>query len=356
MTVTTSIKTTEPDWSWLSGNARLINLSGKLLGAHIAHAGLIMFWAGSTTLLEVSQFTPDLSIYEQDFLLIPNLARLGWGIGAGGEVVSTYPYFVIGILHLVASAVLGAGGLFHVFRGAEALKDGDGRAPKFHYEWDDPKKLGFILGHHLIFLGVAALLFVGKATLWGGIYDPAVEDVRIITNPTTSPFTIFGYVFGFDHGSWNPLGMAAVNNLEDVIGGHVWIGLICIAGGAWHITTEPLSWAKKVLTYNGHAILSYSLAGVALMAFTSGYFVAFNDLVFPQVFYGDDLTQFSAIQFSLCGTFLGGHLWHAVKAKSDLPKPEGRVLSDKDTFTTIMTAFLVLSVIVISLILLSAKP
>ena len=356
MTATTPTSTIQPEDSWLSGNARLIDLSGQLLGAHIAHAGLIMFWAGSITLLEVSGFTPGVPMYDQNLLLIPNLARLGWGIGAGGEVVNTYPYFVIGILHLISSAVLGAGGLFHVFRGAAVLKDGEGRAPKFHYEWDDPKKLGFILGHHLIFLGVAALLFVGKATLWGGIYDPAIENVRVITNPTLSPFTIFGYVFGFDHGSWNPIGMAAVNNLEDVIGGHIWIGLMCVVGGAWHITTEPLSWAKKAFTYNGHAILSYSLAGVALMAFTSGYFVAFNDLVYPEVFYGADLTQFAAIQFSLCGAFLGGHLWHAIKAKSGIPKPQGNILSDKDMFSTIMTAFLVLSVIVISLILLSAKP
>ncbi|MGK7934881.1 MAG: chlorophyll a/b binding light-harvesting protein [Xenococcaceae cyanobacterium] len=355
MTATTSINTSQED-SWVYGNARLIDLSGQLLGAHIAHAGLIMFWAGSITLLEVTRFTSGVPMYDQNLLLIPNLARMGWGIGAGGEVVSTYPYFVIGILHLVASAVLGAGGLFHVFRGPAVLKNGDGRAPKFHYEWDDPKKLGFILGHHLIFLGVAALLFVGKAVLWGGIYDPAIEDVRIIANPTISPFTIFGYIFGLDHGSWNPLGMAAVDNLEDVIGGHIWIGVMCVAGGAWHITTEPLSWAKKAFTYNGHAILSYSLAGVALMAFTSGYFVAFNDLVYPEVFYGADSTQFAAVQFSLCATFLGGHLWHAIKAKSGLPKPQGNILSDKDMFSAIMTAFLVLSVIVISLILLSAKP
>lgn len=349
MTSTTNVSSN--DYSWLSGNARLIDLSGQLLGAHIAHAGLIMFWAGSITLLEMDRFVPNVPLNEQGLLLLPNLARLGWGVSAGSEVVSLYPFFVIGILHLIASAVLGAGGLFHVFRGAANLKNASGRAVKFHYEWNDPKQLGFILGHHLIFLGVAALLFVGKAMFWGGIYDSVTEDVRLVTEPTLNPVIIFGYLFGIKDGMWNPLGMAAVDNLEDVIGGHIWVGIACIVGGAWHIVKEPFGFARNTLTYNGHAILSYSLAGVALMAFTSGYFVAFNTMAFPPELYGADLGQFSGVQFTLCATFLGGHVWHALKSKD-----EYGTLHEQDKFNAVIAGFIVLAIAVTSLVLLSVKP
>ncbi|MEM7590266.1 MAG: chlorophyll a/b binding light-harvesting protein [Cyanobacteria bacterium P01_A01_bin.83] len=346
MTTTTNVS--NQNYSWLSGNARLIDLSGQLLGAHIAHAGLIMFWAGSITLLEIDRFVPNIPINEQGLLLLPNLARLGWGVGAEGEIVNLYPYFVIGMLHLIASAVLGAGGLFHVFRGAANLKDVSGRAAKFHYEWNDPKQLGFILGHHLIFLGAAALLFVGKAMVWGGIYDAVAGNVRLVTEPTLNPVTIFGYLFGLKDGVWNPLGMAAVDNLEDVVGGHIWVGVACIAGGAWHIVQEPFAWARNSLTYNGHGILSYSLAGVALMAFTSGYFVAFNDIAFPTELYGANLGQFAGVQFTLGATFLGGHVWHALKSKD-----ESGVLSDQDKLNASIAGFIVLAIVVLSLVLLS---
>jgi photosystem II CP43 chlorophyll apoprotein len=43
----------------LGGNARLINVSGKLLGAHVAHAGLNGILAGAMILFEVSHFVPE---------------------------------------------------------------------------------------------------------------------------------------------------------------------------------------------------------------------------------------------------------------------------------------------------------
>ena len=255
----------------IEGNARLIGLSNRLLGAHIAHAGLIMFWAGSITVSQAINYDPTLPLSEQGLALISNLARLGWGVGENGEIITLYPFFVIGMLHLVASAVLGAGGLFHVFGGPKRLADADGWAKRFHYEWDDPKQLTLILGHHLLFLGAAALAFVAKATRYGGIYDPSVGDVRLIT-PNLNPVDIFGYLVGLTPDGWNAWGLASVNNLEDVIGGHVWIGAMLIVGGIFHIVVKaPIVFPIRL---NADAILSYSIGSLAFMAFVSWAFVS----------------------------------------------------------------------------------
>ena len=320
MTVSTytqgTIAAENPQLSWLVGNARLTDLSGKLLGAHLAHAGLIMFWAGAITISEVGQYVPGQPLYEQGLGLLPHLAALGWGVGKNGAIVDTYPYFVIGILHLTASAVLAAGGFFHIFRGPAKLKDGNKQAAWFDYEWTDPKKLSFILGNHLILLGIGASLFVLKAMVFGGIYDTAIGNIRLITEPTLNPVTIFGYLFGFNHGVWTPLGMASVSSLEDVVGGHIWIAAMLIGGGIWHIRTQPFPWAIRLLPINADAILSYSLGGLAFMAFVSMVFVGFNTTVYPVEFYGSDRLGLSSTQFFLGVLALGGHLWHAVRARS----------------------------------------
>ena len=251
-------------FAWWAGNARLINLSGKLLGAHVAHAGLIVFWTGAMTIFEVAHYVPEKPMYEQGMILIPHLATLGWGVGPGGEVISTYPYFVVGVLHLISSAVLGLGGLYHTLRGPETLED---YSDFFSQDWKDKNQMTNIIGYHLILLGCGAFLLVFKAMFFGGVYDtwaPGGGDVRIITNPTLDPGVIWGYLTRAPFGGegW----IISVNNMEDIIGGHIWIGLICISGGVWHILTKPFGWARRALIWNGEAYLSYSIGAVSLMS------------------------------------------------------------------------------------------
>ncbi|MBO0351588.1 photosystem II reaction center protein CP43 [Phormidium pseudopriestleyi FRX01] len=281
-------------FAWWSGNARLINLSGKLLGAHVAHAGLIVFWAGAMTLFEVGHFIPEKPMYEQGLILLPHLATLGWGVGPGGEVIDTFPYFVVGVLHLISSAVLGLGGIYHAVRGPETLED---YSSFFGYDWRDKNKMTTILGFHLIVLGLGALLLVLKAMFFGGVYDtwaPGGGDVRVITNPTLNPAVIFGYLVNAPTGGegW----LIGVDNMEDIIGGHIWVGFTCIIGGVWHILTKPFGWVRRAFIWSGEAYLSYSLGALSLMGVIASAFVWFNNTAYPSEFYGPTNAESSQAQ------------------------------------------------------------
>jgi photosystem II CP43 chlorophyll apoprotein len=299
-------------FAWWAGNARLINLSGKLLGAHVAHAGLIVFWAGAMTLFEVAHFVPEKPMYEQGLILLPHLATLGWGVGPGGEVIDTFPYFVVGVLHLISSAVLGIGGIYHAVRGPETLEE---YSAFFGYDWKDKNKMTTILGFHLIVLGIGAFLLVIKAMFVGGVYDtwaPGGGDVRVITNPTLNPAVIFGYLlkspFGGD--GW----IVSVNNMEDIIGGHIWLGLICISGGIWHVLTKPFGWARRAFIWSGEAYLSYSLGALSMMGFIAACFVWFNNTAYPSEFYGPtgpEASQAQALTFLIRDQRLGANVGSA---------------------------------------------
>ena len=121
----------------------------------------------------------------------------------------------------------------------------------------------------------------------GGLYDtwaPGGGDVRIIDNPTLNPGVIFGYVLKSPWGGdgW----ICSVNNMEDIVGGHIWIGFTCIVGGFWHILTKPFAWARRAYVWSGEAYLSYSLVAVSIMAFIASQYAWYNNTAYPSEFYG----------------------------------------------------------------------
>ena len=74
------------------------------------------------TLFEVSHFVPEKPMYEQGFILLPHLTTLAYGVGPGGQVVDVYSFFVVGVLHLVSSATLALGDIYHAVFGPENWK------------------------------------------------------------------------------------------------------------------------------------------------------------------------------------------------------------------------------------------
>ena len=108
----------------------------------------------------------------------------------------------------------------------------DGPIPttkKFKLEWDNPDNLTFILGHHLIFFGVANIWFVEWAR-WHGIYDPAIDEIRTIFPGYGDFGMVYGHQFDF----------LTIDSLEEVMSGHAFLAFVQISGGAWHIATKQL--------------------------------------------------------------------------------------------------------------------
>ncbi|NER84673.1 MAG: hypothetical protein F6K42_35175 [Leptolyngbya sp. SIO1D8] len=97
----------------------------------------------------------------------------------------------------------------------------------------------------------------------------------------------------------------------------VWVGILCIGGGIFHIFSKPLAWAKQRLIWSGEAYLSYSLGALAIAGFSVAVFVSVNEVAYPSVFYGPvggSGESLRAVHATLGFLALLGHLWHAYRA------------------------------------------
>ena len=150
----------------------------------------------------------------------------------------------------------------------------------------------------------------------GGLYDGELHTVRLIDAPTFDPTRIFGYLAGQTPDGFSSLGLAAANNLEDIVGGHLWIAILLIGGGIWHILTPMLPLFKRIVRVEGEALLSYSLGGVAFMAFLSCVYVSHNTAAYPVDLFGVDRLAIANTQLLLGSIALVGHLWHAYRVIS----------------------------------------
>ena len=317
-------------YGWWAGNSGVTNRSGKFIAAHAAHTGLIAFWAGAFTLFELARYDPSVPMGHQPLIALPHLATLGIGFGDGGVLTDSRTIVGVAVVHLVASMVYGAGGLLHSLLFSGDMQDSEvAQARKFKLEWDNPDNQTFILGHHLIFMGVANIQFVEWARIHG-IYDAAQGVVRQVE-----------YNLNLAH-IWNhQFDFLAINNLEDVMGGHAFLAFFMITGGAFHIATRQIGEYTKFKgagLLSAEAILSWSLAGIGWMAIVAAFWCATNTTVYPEVFFGEPLALkfgispywidtvdladglhtsrawLSNVHYYLGFFFIQGHLWHALRA------------------------------------------
>ncbi len=320
-------------YGWWAGNAGVTNRSGKFIAAHAAHTGLICFAAGGSTLWELARFDPSVPMGHQSSIFLAHLASVGIGFDEAGTWTGV-GVATIAILHLVFSMVYGAGGLLHSVLFVGDMQESEViQATKFKLEWDNPDNQTFILGHHLIFFGVANIWFVEWARVHG-IYDPALGAIRQVAY-NLDLTQIWNHQFDFLN----------IDSLEDVMGGHAFLAFFQIGGGAFHIATKQIGEYTKFKgagVLSAEAILSWSLAGIGWMAIVAAFWCSTNTTVYPEAWYGEPLllkfgvapywidtgdlsdgTAFlghttraalSNVHYYLGFFFIQGHLWHALRA------------------------------------------
>ena len=109
-------------YDWYAGNSGVVGRSGKFIAAHAAHAGLMMFGLALLDYLNLARYDAKIPMGEQNLICLPHLAGLELVDIQNGVITDSYGITVIATLHLIFSAVLGAGGLLHSSKFLEILE------------------------------------------------------------------------------------------------------------------------------------------------------------------------------------------------------------------------------------------
>ena len=333
-------------YGWWVGNSVVTNRAGRFIGSHVGHTGIICFATGASCLWELARFDPSVPMGHQSSIYLSHLASIGIGFDEAG-VWTGAGVATIAIFHLIFSLVYGGAALLHSLFFDPDLKGGPiGRVDKFKLEWDNPDNLTFILGHHLIFFGVACIWFVEWARIHG-IYDPAVGAIRQVE-----------YDLNLSHIWDHQFDFLTIDSLEDVMGGHAFLAFLEITGGAFHIATKQVGEYTKFKgsgLLSAEAILSWSLAGIGWMAVVAAFWCAQNTTVYPVEWFGEPLALkfgispywidtvdlpngahtsrawLSNVHYYFGFFFIQGHLWHALRAMGFDFKRVTNALSNLDT-------------------------
>ena len=262
------------------------------------HTALIIFWSASMALFELSHFVLEKPLYEEGFILLPHLATLAFSIGVSAQITHIYSYFVTSAGHLISSGILGVGGIYHATGGPERLEESP-YALVFGYQWKDRFRISGILGAHLGFLGSSVEFLFLKGLKLGGVYDTWAcggGDIRVIKGAILwlNPYVLGKYLARGALGSegW----IISMNNMEDLIGGHYWLGIYLVGGGLWHIQTRAFAWWYRGFTWSGEAYLAYSNAGLAFSAGIAAIYGWYNNTAYASEFYGPTGPEASAAQ------------------------------------------------------------
>jgi photosystem II CP43 chlorophyll apoprotein len=74
--------------------------------------------------------------------------------------------------------------------------------------------------------------------------------------------------------------------MEDVIGGHVWVGALCLLVVSGIFSQNHLLGHVVLLFGQVKLYLSYSLAAISLMGLTASLYAWYNNTAYPSELYG----------------------------------------------------------------------